>query len=133
LSNELRYDPKWLAILKKTEQYEFVGRSYAQLPTDYSDYMPTETDLQKIDEIFGGDYTIPLNFKETAPPQDVYQFSSIEEKKKTPYYCNPQTKIFCERLQISNINKMLCEANMSVVNDPYYLSKGRFLGITFKK
>lgn len=97
---------------------------YSKIPETKKDFFPNDEDLKEVDKLFDDDYTIPLNFRKTAPPQTAY--------KRDPnffgayYYRNPQTKEFCERLQILDLNKDLCAANMTVVGDPYYLTEGEY-------
>lgn len=105
--------------MKKTSNLDIVDKSYARIPR--VDCFTTADDLREVEKLFDGDYKIPLNFKRTAVPQNAFQ----PGQRHAFYYRNPQTKEFCERLDISDINRMLCEANMNVVVDPYYLSEGK--------
>ncbi|KAI6178093.1 DBR1 domain-containing protein [Aphelenchoides besseyi] len=119
LSKELRYDPTWLAILRKTSQLEAGFKAVAQIPDNPKDFLPNERDLQAVEKIFDGDYRIPLNFRPTAPP--AFAFKKTRDVIGSFYYRNPQTKEFCERLEIFDLNRQLCEYNMSYVANPYYI------------
>ncbi|KAI6202807.1 hypothetical protein M3Y94_00483000 [Aphelenchoides besseyi] len=119
LTKDLRYDPTWLAILRKTGQLEAAFRTVAQIPNNPKDFLPNENDLQSVEEIFNGDYRIPLNFRPTAPPASV--FKKTRDVSGSYYYRNPQTKEFCERLEIFDLNRQLCEYNMNNVKNPHYI------------
>jgi hypothetical protein len=73
LSKELRYDPKWLAILKKTSFLENASRSWPQIPSDSKEFLVTEEDLKQVGSLFNDDCIIPLNFRQTATPQPAWR------------------------------------------------------------
>jgi len=121
LSNELRYDPTWLAILRLTICLEDSVRSLAQIPENASDFLPNENDLKEIYDLFEGNYIVPLNFQRTAIPQ--YAYKQEKDFFGAHYFRNPQSKEFCEKITIPDINEQLCLKNMNIVGDPFYLSE----------
>jgi hypothetical protein len=125
LSKELRYDPKWLAILRKTSQLEVSDQCLSRIPERPNDFMPTKGDIKQVERLFDGDFRIPLNFRTTAPPENVHKLDP--KFSKSPYYRNPQTKEFCEKLKIPDLNEQLCLSNMEAVGDPHYLANRKFL------
>jgi hypothetical protein len=108
-----------LAILRKTSQLELSVRSLARIPEDSTEFTPTDDDLKEVEQLFDDDLRVPLNFRTTAPPQSA--FKPDPDFFGSHYYRNPQTKEFCEKLQIPDLNEQLCIANMQIVGDPHYL------------
>src|ERR1700751_130246 len=121
---ELCYDPKWLAIFKKNRRWEVGLPTLGKIAENPADFLRSDEDLKQIEELFGGDYRIPLNFKRTGPPQHAYKRDS--KVFGTHNYRNPQTKEFCEKLKIPDLNEQLCLNNMNVVGDPYYPTECEF-------
>lgn len=68
---KLKYNPKWLCILKSTNHLQramptdkhMPGRGYT---ADRWDYTPTEDEEKKIHEIFKSGFEVPENFRSTA-------------------------------------------------------------------
>lgn len=92
----------------------------SQIPEKIDNYLPSDEDLRQIEERFNGDFRIPLNFRTTAIPEKWFVNNPFDGAY---YYRNPQTKEFCERLEIPDLNEQLCLANMGRVGDPYYLNE----------
>lgn len=105
--------------MRKTTQLEFSVRALSQIPEDSAEFLPTEDDLKEVEKLFDGDFRIPLNFRTTAAPE--CDFKPDSKFFGSHYYRNPQSKEFCEKLQIPDLNEQLCIANMNVVGDPHYL------------
>ncbi|VDK68058.1 unnamed protein product [Anisakis simplex] len=81
------------------------------------DYRPTKEELDHIDRLFNGHFTIPLNFRQTAPPH-----SATEPFKHTEfYYRNPQSMEFCSKLGIRDLNEILCAQSANGVGTAFYL------------
>lgn len=47
------------------------------------DFRPTEEELTKVEEIYGGDFTIPMNFKMTAWP---HKADGMDDSSQGLYY-----------------------------------------------
>jgi hypothetical protein len=92
-----------------------------------SDFFPTKEEITKVHGIFCGDFRIPLNFQQTAPPQTfqgdahdsmpptlyyrfVFQNISVRE---TNHFRNPQSTIFCDKLSITDLNELFANAAFS--------------------
>ncbi|KAI1713364.1 calcineurin-like phosphoesterase domain-containing protein [Ditylenchus destructor] len=119
---ELSYDPTWLAILKNTDFLTIVEdkRVYMPGPTNSkkrSDFRPTQQELDAISELFNNDFTIPCNFRPTAPPEPSNRNARVAQSL---YYRNPQSTEFCEKLGINDFNYMLCQKNPQSLGVPYF-------------
>uniref|UniRef100_A0A7E4USH6 DBR1 domain-containing protein n=1 Tax=Panagrellus redivivus TaxID=6233 RepID=A0A7E4USH6_PANRE len=111
---ELQYDPVWLAILKATDELTSISRHNVYLP-DAASFKPTSEAAESVKALFDGEFTIPRNFQPTAPPY------RQNEGKNEPclYYRNPQTTEFCDKLGITNLNRLLYEANNECNGIPF--------------
>uniref|UniRef100_A0A0R3RI90 DBR1 domain-containing protein n=1 Tax=Elaeophora elaphi TaxID=1147741 RepID=A0A0R3RI90_9BILA len=124
VSLNLSYDPTWLAILKATDSLTSVNKSNAYMPSQHTrserwDFRPTEEELTKVKEIYGGDFTIPMNFKMTARP---HRANGTDDGSQELYYRNPQSTEFCAKLGIKDLNEMLCSLSLNELGTPYYLN-----------
>ncbi|VDO80011.1 unnamed protein product, partial [Onchocerca flexuosa] len=84
------------------------------------DFRPTEEELAKVEEIYGGDFIIPMNFKMTACP---HRANETNIGSQELYYRNPQSTEFCAKLGIRDLNEMLCSLSMDGLGIPYYVNK----------
>jgi hypothetical protein len=82
------------------------------------DFRPMDEELAAVDALFpDGNYRIPEDFRRTAPPH------RDETSASTPslYYRNPQTRAFCERFGVRDLNEALCEMNADGLGQPWFL------------
>uniref|UniRef100_A0A8R1XV41 DBR1 domain-containing protein n=1 Tax=Onchocerca volvulus TaxID=6282 RepID=A0A8R1XV41_ONCVO len=124
-SLNLSYDPTWLAILRATDTLTSTDKSKTYMPSQHThnerwDFRPTEEELAKVEEIYGGDFTIPMNFKMTAGP---HRANETNINSQELYYRNPQSAEFCAKLGIRDLNEMLCSLSMDGLGIPYYVNK----------
>ncbi|VDM41547.1 unnamed protein product [Toxocara canis] len=122
---KLSYDPVWLAILKATDSLTDATKRTTYMPSQCGsicgerwDYRPTEEEINRVQRLFEGDFTIPANFRKTAPPHDPSQIAESEF-----YYRNPQSSEFCAKLGIRDLNEMLCAQSKESLGVPYFLSE----------
>lgn len=109
---ELALDPEWLCILKKSDQYLSVS-AYNQAPLNENLKIEiSEQNLDELKEDFEGKFTVPNNFKKTAPAHE-------EEGERRSVYLNEQTTLICEMLSIRDPVRVLLEqsGNTSVVSE----------------
>ncbi|CAG9529640.1 unnamed protein product [Cercopithifilaria johnstoni] len=124
VSLNLSYDPTWLAILKATDALTSVDKSNTYMPSQHTrnerwDFRPTKEELAKVKEIYGGNFTIPMNFKMTAWP---HKTNGTGDSSQELYYRNPQSTEFCAKLGIKDLNEMLCSLSMNGLGIPYYIN-----------
>ncbi|KAL3997568.1 Lariat debranching enzyme C-terminal domain family protein [Acanthocheilonema viteae] len=125
VSLNLSYDPTWLAILKATDALTSASKSNTYMPSQHTrnerwDFRPTEEELAKVKDIYGGDFTIPMNFKMTASP---HRTSGTDNSSQELYYRNPQSTEFCAKLGIRDLNEMLCSLSTNGLGIPYYINE----------
>uniref|UniRef100_A0A7E4ZQM7 DBR1 domain-containing protein n=1 Tax=Panagrellus redivivus TaxID=6233 RepID=A0A7E4ZQM7_PANRE len=111
---ELEYDPVWLAILRATDEFTSISERNVYLPASNS-FKPSPESVEAVKAAFDGDLTIPRNFQPTAPP---YQGEGYNEP--CLYYRNPQTTEFCDKLNITNLNRLLYESNNQFIGIPFF-------------
>uniref|UniRef100_A0A915PV11 Lariat debranching enzyme C-terminal domain-containing protein n=1 Tax=Setaria digitata TaxID=48799 RepID=A0A915PV11_9BILA len=121
----LSYDPTWLAILRATDGLTSVDRKEMYMPSQHTrgerwDFRPTKEELAEVQQIYGGDFTIPMNFRMTAWP---YKSSGADDISQELYYKNPQSAEFCTKLGINDLNEMLCSLTLDGLGTPYYMNK----------
>ncbi|EJD76242.1 hypothetical protein LOAG_16772 [Loa loa] len=134
VSLNLSYDPTWLAILRATNALTSVDKNNIYMPSQHTcnerwDFRPTEEELTKVDEIYGGDFTVPMNFKMTARPHRV---DETNDSSQELYYRNPQSTEFCAKLGIKDLNEMLCSLSMDGLGIPYYINKNNDSEVVLK-
>ena len=102
---KLMYDKEWLAIIRVFANELTFGNESTPVPPNKGQQFY----LQRIEEqerwveenvIKTGKICIPDNFQQTAPPYDPIQGAKISGQPRE--YINPQTRTFCELLQIDN-------------------------------
>lgn len=121
---KLSYDPIWLAILKLTDGFTCASKAVTYMPSQHSDeqwdFRPSAKNIEEITLLLDGDFTIPENFRRTAPPHESDQDVNVPEL----YYRNPQSAEFCARLGIRDLNEMLCLQSSEGLGVPFYLVEG---------
>ncbi|CAD5209996.1 unnamed protein product [Bursaphelenchus xylophilus] len=114
----LSYDADWLVVLRNTKSLECTKKAFSNIPNEIDGFTVNEEQKQSVLHIFNGDLRIPLNFKMTAPPESAVQGNLYGQMAL--YYRNPQTREFCEKLQIPDWNEMMCKLHEEAVGIPYY-------------
>ncbi|XP_031417168.1 lariat debranching enzyme isoform X1 [Clupea harengus] len=104
-SENLEYDPEWLAILKATDGLQNVSPSIWLPPEDNGlhakwDFTVSEADMMEVVKDLGGDLCIPENFSLTVPS---YNPSQPQPYTQPFYGINPQTTELCATLGLSDI------------------------------
>uniref|UniRef100_A0AC34F6V8 Lariat debranching enzyme C-terminal domain-containing protein n=1 Tax=Panagrolaimus sp. ES5 TaxID=591445 RepID=A0AC34F6V8_9BILA len=114
------YDPLWCAVLRNTDHLLQLTSRNIYMPsssgTEQWDFRPTQEQIQMVHQLFGNNFEIPHNFQLTAPPHRLTD-SPLEP---CLYYQNPQSTEFCEKLQITNFNKLLYEKTKDCQGIPYF-------------
>ncbi len=73
------------------------------LPFDRYDFAATSEELKIVHDDFGGDFTIPPNFQQTAAPHSSAQDTPRRQAAAPPeLHVNPQTTLLCEMLGITD-------------------------------
>ena len=98
----ISYDKEWLAILRVFAAHD----PHQPNPTDLGEaaYMPLiakEEEWVEANMVNQGKMEVPENFEITAPIYDGKAIGSVG-REQPPEYTNPQTKAFCETLEIPN-------------------------------
>ncbi|KAL8625307.1 hypothetical protein ACOMHN_030068 [Nucella lapillus] len=106
---QLSLDPEWLCVLQKTNDLMHIGRSPSYMPATQgsqgNSFKVSDEDMVKVREMFGGDLTLPENFKPTAP--------TLRERDRNmtpatlPVIVNPQTALLCFMLDLKDPNAVL--------------------------
>ena len=100
---QLSYDKEWLAITRAFASEIHAATSSKHVPQDKGPshyYSAIDNEVKWVEKNVAakGLMPVPENFKETAPQyQDVVSIRTNEQPKS---YLNPQTRTFCELLQI---------------------------------
>lgn len=101
----LQYDPEWLAINRVFHPLLQVGEGANTSPDLGEDhYLPLILEERKWVEaniVAQGKLDVPENFEHTAPPHVEGAPETTTEQPEE--YTNPQTKDYCQLLEISNI------------------------------
>jgi len=95
----LSYDPEWLAILRKTNEFVSIERNpiKKQPPQWIVPDGVSKAEVEQATQMMG-DLKIPLNFTQCLPvlaDRDV-------DPKRVNNYVNPQTTLFCQKLGITD-------------------------------
>ncbi|ORY85613.1 lariat debranching enzyme, C-terminal domain-domain-containing protein [Protomyces lactucae-debilis] len=96
-SDDLCYDPTWLATTRAMAPYFSTGAYQCELP----DPVQLQAEIAEARRWLDAkhlDLTIPHNFERTAPAEDL----SSAKRTKVHVYNNPQTSKFVEMLEIPN-------------------------------
>lgn len=104
-SFRLEYDKEWLAILRVFAADLTLGDPSAQIPQDQGSahYLPRieiEETWVEANVVQPGKMIIPENFELTAPVYNPAMGINVQGQPRE--YRNPQTRAFCEMLQIPN-------------------------------
>ncbi|XP_061698639.1 lariat debranching enzyme [Syngnathoides biaculeatus] len=119
-SDNLEYDPEWLAILKTTNDLQRTTPHPWNPPENNGlhqrwDFTVSEEALMKVVEQLSGELAIPENFSRTVPP---YNPSSPQYHAAPSYHANPQTTELCATLGLTDLYTQVGQAsNMSGVQD----------------
>lgn len=102
----LEYDKEWLAITRVFAKELTLGDPDAKVPFDKGDahYLPLiEQEKAWVEEnvVKTGKMVVPEDFEVTAPPYDPMIGLKVDGQPQE--YNNPQTKAFCDLLQIPNL------------------------------
>lgn len=102
----IRLDPEWLCVLQKTNHLMHLGRvPYFGLGSGASEgtsFQASDEDLAHVREVFGGDLTVPDNFRPTAPTLE--QRDRHKVAASPPVVVNPQTTLLCSMLDLKDPN-----------------------------
>ncbi|XP_051937746.1 lariat debranching enzyme [Hippocampus zosterae] len=104
-SDNLEYDPEWLAILKSTDDLQRTTPHPWNPPENNGlherwDFTVPEDALLKVVEQLSGELAIPANFTRTVPPYDP---SSPQYHVTPSYRANPQTTELCATLGLTDL------------------------------
>ncbi|XP_041923544.1 lariat debranching enzyme [Alosa sapidissima] len=104
-SEQLEYDPEWLAILKATDSLQKVSPSIWLPPEDNAlhakwDFTVAEADMMEVVSDLGGDLCVPVNFSLTVPSYDPIHPQPYTQPS---YRINPQTTELCATLGLTDI------------------------------
>ncbi|XP_057707397.1 lariat debranching enzyme [Corythoichthys intestinalis] len=104
-SDDLEYDPEWLAILKATNDLQRTTSHPWNPPENNGlherwDFTVSEEALMKVVEQLNGELAIPNNFIRTVPP---YEPSSPHFHAAPSYLANPQTTELCTILGLTDL------------------------------
>ncbi|KAK3543524.1 hypothetical protein QTP70_023216 [Hemibagrus guttatus] len=104
-SEQLEYDPEWLAILKATTRLQKPSPNIWHPPENNGlhtrwDYSASEEAMMETVSALNGELSIPENFSPTVPAYD----PSRPQPHTPPAYCtNPQTTELCATLGLIDI------------------------------
>ncbi|XP_061648867.1 lariat debranching enzyme [Phyllopteryx taeniolatus] len=104
-SDNLEYDPEWLAILKATNDLQRTTPHPWNPPENNGlherwDFTVSEEALMKVVEQLSGKLAISENFSRTVPPYDP---SSPQYHAAPSYHANPQTTELCATLGLTDL------------------------------
>ncbi|KAM9802867.1 lariat debranching enzyme [Syngnathus typhle] len=104
-SDDLEYDPEWLAILKATNDLQRTAPHPWNPPENNGlherwDFTVSEDAMMKVVEQLSGELAIPDNFTCTVPPYDP---SSPQYHAAPSYHANPQTTELCASLGLTDL------------------------------
>ncbi|KAF2842210.1 DBR1-domain-containing protein [Patellaria atrata CBS 101060] len=102
---QLEYDKEWLAITRVFANELQLGDPDARVPplkdeATYRSLIIEQEEWIEQNVVKSGKMVIPQNFELTAPVYDPTQVPKVSQQPRE--YNNPQTKAFCELLQIKN-------------------------------
>lgn len=80
------------------------------------DFRPTVDEIAEVRRLFP-DLTVPLDFKQTAPPHQPHE--TARNCGEPLYYRNPQTMQFAEKLMITDLNRIYCARSPAQVGQNY--------------
>ncbi|CAG0881388.1 unnamed protein product [Darwinula stevensoni] len=116
-SQDLTYDPEWLAVLKNTNHLLSVKRHINHMPGPGYDgrwnFTPTTEELEEIEKIFCNDFQIPQNFERTVPPYDEKEGVNLYNVRPPRILFNPQTVCFCEKLGMTDPLQVIASSSPS--------------------
>lgn len=107
-SENLEYDPEWLAILKATDNLQKPSCNFWNPPQDNGlhtrwDFSASQEAMMEVVSDLSGDLCIPENFSLTVPAYD----PNRPQPNAHPTYCtNPQTTELCATLCLTDIYAM---------------------------
>lgn len=104
-SEQLEYDPEWLAILKATDNLQKPTCNFWNPPQDNGlhsrwDFSASEEAMMEVVSDLSGDLCIPENFSLTVP---AYDPSQPQPHALPAYSTNPQTTELCATLNLTDI------------------------------
>ncbi|KAI4888429.1 hypothetical protein NFI96_013163 [Prochilodus magdalenae] len=104
-SEQLEYDPEWLAILKATDKLQNPSPSMWHPPENNGlhtrwDFSASEEAMMEVVSDFSGELCIPENFSPTVPPYDP---TRPQPNTAPTYSTNPQTTELCATLGLTDI------------------------------
>uniref|UniRef100_T1IXA6 Large ribosomal subunit protein mL46 n=1 Tax=Strigamia maritima TaxID=126957 RepID=T1IXA6_STRMM len=107
---QLQYDPEWLYILKATDHLLSTSHGTVYMPgpgcDERYDFTPTIEDINDTIRHLNEDLLIPFNFSRTAP---IYNAANMSLDEPQRAQCNPQTTEFCDKLNVTDLQKTLIE------------------------
>ncbi|KAL6485254.1 hypothetical protein MHYP_G00072990 [Metynnis hypsauchen] len=104
-SEQLEYDPEWLAILKATDHLQKPSPSMWHPPENNGlhtrwDYSASQEAMMEVVSDLNGELSIPENFSQTVPPYDP---SRPQPNTAPAYSTNPQTTELCATLGLTDM------------------------------
>eukprot|EP01083_Nonionella_stella_P036224 98856_1 len=101
--HRLQYDPEWLSVVRDTYEHVPVGgigmMDMVKSRMNQSNFRPTEKKLAEINEMFNGNFDIPLNFAQTVEPYDP---ANPRKGKDVEFMPNAQTREFLSKLGLQD-------------------------------
>ncbi|XP_076857577.1 lariat debranching enzyme [Brachyhypopomus gauderio] len=114
-SDQLEYDPEWMAILKATDHLQKPLPNIWHPPENNGlhsrwDYSASEEAMMEVVSNLNGELSIPENFSTTVPVYD----PSHPRPRTLPAYCtNPQTTELCATLGLTDIYALAGQAGQN--------------------
>jgi len=106
---KLKYNPKWLAILKSTNHLQSSSENRQHMPgkgyKERYDYTPNPEEETIIKNLFNEEYDIPENFVANTrvfDPANENVKQMLRTTTQPEAQVNPQTELFCEKLGIDD-------------------------------
>lgn len=112
---KISLDPEWLCILKTTNHLLRLNNANAYMPgrggpeNERYNFEVSDQDITDVQNVFGGNLTLPENFEPTAPTLHEASKASSDHL----IYVNPQTSLICEMLDITHPNAIFTNSNSS--------------------
>ncbi|CAG2159707.1 unnamed protein product [Oppiella nova] len=105
-SDCLEYDAEWLAVLQSTDKLLSIEKKCSVPHVMSKLHSVTESDINRVKELFNNDFKIPTNFEMSEP---VLKDSDCDPQR-LKNYTNPQTVEFCKRLGITDPMSAIIES-----------------------
>ncbi|XP_054164863.1 lariat debranching enzyme B-like [Oppia nitens] len=113
-SNDFEYDAEWLAILQSTNKLMSIDKRCSVPSLVMSRHSVSESDINKVKQLFDNDLKIPKNFKIQEPALNGSDNDSDPQRIRN--YVNSQTVEFCKKLGITDPMSAIIESMKPLPN-----------------